>query len=230
MGAIMSASGSSPVQCILKVSLVAAALLTTGALAQANTMTFGSASTFSPGSGSPSPYVEDGISATPTGDNFPVPHFDVSSTIGYGATPGDNVGIIHRGNGGEEVTFTFSGGLFDLESFDVTGWDLDGDTALTATFAASSGATHTVSFNDVVTIDFSAISGWSNISFFTFTVPSGVEFCLNGAHCPGVGFDNIVMNAPSPVPLPGALPLLATSLAGLGYLARRRRDRPRSLA
>ncbi len=31
-------------------------------------------------------------------------------------------------------------------------------------------------------------------------------------------------------PLPGALPLLATSLAGLGYRARRRRDRPRSLA
>ncbi len=193
-------------------------------------MTFGNAATFSPGSGSPSPYVEDGISATPTGDNFPVPHFDVSSTIGYGATPGDNVGIIHRGNGGEEVTFTFAGGLFDLESFDVTGWDLDGDAGLTATFAASSGATHTVSFNDALTIDFSAIAGWSSLSFFTFTVPSGVEFCLNGAHCPGVGFDNIVMNTPSPVPIPGALPLLASGLAAFGVFASRRNRKRRPAA
>jgi len=36
-------------------------------------------------------------------------------------------------------------------------------------------------------------------------------------------FDNLSFNSTAPVPLPGALPLFASGLAGLGWLSRRKR-------
>jgi hypothetical protein len=203
-------------------------LLGGGAVAHANTMTFGSGGGFSVGSCcTPAPFSEDGINVTPT----PAPstlnsgtHFDVSDNSLYGGTSSNRVGVIHRGNGGEQVTFTFGAGNFDLISLDLTGWDQDGDpTTLTGQFKSSSGATFDVTAPTLLSINFAALTGWANISFFTFTVPVGVDTCGGGVHCAGVGFDNIVMNAPGKVPVPAALPLFISGLAGLVLFARRRR-------
>jgi hypothetical protein len=234
MGARMTSSGSWAIKGLVKCCLAVAAIVSTSSLASANTMTFGT------GAGNigygpcctPAPYTEDGISATPTvapGSLEPGQvHFDTSDGAIYGASAANRVAVIHRGNGGEQVQFTFAGGNFDLQSVDITGWDIGPDPSLSGVFESSSGATFTVSSADLpplLTIDFASQAGWSNISFFTFTVPVGVGVCgVDPAYCSGVGFDNIVLAAASTVPIPAALPLFISAIAGLGWVAWRRRS------
>jgi len=174
----------------------------------------------------PPPFVEDGITATPTpapGGLLPSEtHFDISNDASLGASSGNRVGVIHRGNGGEQITFTFASGNFNLRSVAIAGWDLDGDPSLTGKFDSSSGAILSVDSSNLLTIDFTAFAGWSNISFFTFTLPVGVGTC-NPANCAAVAFDNVVMTASATAPLPASLPLFVTGLAGLRWLVRRRK-------
>jgi hypothetical protein len=128
---------------------------------------------------------------------------------------------IHRGNAGEKVLFTFSSGAFDLLSLDLEQFDLDLATSLVVTFKASSGATTTSS--SVGTIDFTALSGFSNIVNFTMEVPLNEVTCVTGVtDCSGVRFDNIVLGPPTieetpgpGVPEPTTLGLLAAGLIGL---------------
>jgi hypothetical protein len=214
--------------------VVSIALLATGSLASANTMTFDLP--HSPSYGTiccnTTPYSEDGIIASPTqasGTSLPNDtHYDIQDLGLYGGTPGTNsVGIIHRGNGGEQITFTFTGGNFDLASLDITGWDQDGDpTTLSGIFTSSKGGTRTVTNPTLGSLNFTGDANWANISFFSFTVPVGVGVCVTGSvSCAGVGFDNVVMNAPVATPLPAALPLLVSALGALGLLTRRRKMR-----
>lgn len=223
----MASRGSWVLKAAINLGLAVAGLFAVSAAASAATMTFGSGNASIGLCCTLPPYVEDGIIATPT----PAPltslpgetHFDISDLALYGGSPGDSVGVIHRGNGGEQVTFTFAGGNFDLHSIDITGWDLDGDPSLSGVFESSSGATVNVSDPTLLSIDFAALSGWSNISFFTFTVPVGVATCSAVVNCAGVGFDNVVMTTPGTVPIPATLPLFVIALAGLGWFASRRK-------
>jgi hypothetical protein len=109
----------------------------------------------------------------------------------------------------------------DLEQFDID--TAGGASSLTVTFKASSGATHTSS--SVGTIDFTALSGWSNITDFTMEVPLNDVTCVTGlTDCSGFRFDNIALGPatveePGPstpgVPEPTTLGLLTLGLIGL---------------
>ena len=150
-------------------------------------------------------------------------HFDIYGDT-VGGTPTDNVAAIHRGNGGETVRFDYSGGNFDLLSVDITGYLIRnelGFSTLPVTFTASSGATHTVTGpSDVGPVDFSSLSGWSNIAFFTLGVPLGTDTC---SLCDIAGFDDVTLRDPiSPVPVPAALPLFAAAVTGFGWFGRKR--------
>ena len=163
-------------------------------------------------------YTQNGITMTTlTG------HFDIYGEI-VGGTPSDNVAAIHNGNDGEAVEFVYSGGNFDLLSVDITGYlirDELGFSTLPVTFTSSSGATHTVTGpTDVGLVDFSSLSGWSNIAFFTMGVPLGVDTC---SLCDIAGFDDVTLRDPvSPVPVPAALPLFVSALTGFGWLGWKR--------
>lgn len=146
-------------------------------------------------------------------------HFDIYGSI-LGGTPADNIAAIHTGNGGQQVQFTYVGGSFDLLSVDITGWLVrGGENPMTATFDASSGATYTAIAPTIGVIDFALMSGWSNISWFTFTAPFGVVSCSDT--CSIVGFDDVTVQAQTPIP--AALPLFATGLGALGLLGWRRK-------
>jgi hypothetical protein len=185
---------------------------------------------------SPTTHTEDGLTMTATGSP-PGTHFDIGFGSGLGGAFGNNVGIIHQGNGGEAANFTYVGGAFNLLSIDATGWLIvSPDSSLTATFKSSSGASHDVSFNSTGPINFSSMIGWSNITSFSISVPlTPGRFCPPTADnpCSNFGFDNIVFEAaasPATVPLPGALPLMATGLGALGVLGWRRKRKAQAAA
>src|SRR3954467_4388194 len=67
-----------------------------------------------------SAWTEEGLTvqATPVG---PGQHFDIDASSN-GGTALNNVGVIHRGNKGEQATVTYAGGAFNLLSVDIKGW------------------------------------------------------------------------------------------------------------
>ena len=171
-------------------------------------------------------FIENGMTiapvlTTPTPSSAGPPHFDHmrgdAGGISLGASDTDNNAVIHRGNAGEKVLFTFSGGAFDLLSVDLEAFILEA-ASLTVTFNASSGAT--LGASTVGTIDFSVLSGWSNITSFTMGVPLGDYTCAPSRDCSTVSFDNVVFQeaviSPPQVPEPMTLALLAIGLVGLG--------------
>ena len=177
------------------------------------------------------PYVEDGmtispIATTPPQTNGQPVHFDIVQA-GQGGSAADNAAHVHMGNSGEKVQFVFSGGAFDLLSIGLEFFELDeGRTSLPVTFTASSGATHSTS--SLGTINFAALSGWSNISSFTMEVPLGDYNCATpGVDCSGVTFDDVTFQAAIVPPPPGSVPepfstaLLATGLFLLALTRRR---------
>ena len=166
-------------------------------------------------------HTENGLTmSTTTG------HFDIYGNI-VGGTLTDNVAAIHTGNGGQQVIFTHVDGPFDLLSIEIKGWLVrGGEDPMTATFDASSGATYTATAPTTGVIDFTLMSGWSNISWFTFTTPFEVVSC--DVTCSIVGFDNVAVQTQTPIP--AALPLFATGLGALVLLVRRRKQKNASLA
>ena len=160
------------------------------------------------------PHTENGITMSPD-----IGHYDIYGDI-LGGTPADNVAAIHYGNNAERVTFTFAGGNFNLESFDLTGWLVRDTKPIVADVTSSSGAVVTFrSDSDSAGLkDFSALGGFRNISSFTI----GVDDSLVGScsTCSIMGFDDVTV---SPVPLPAGLPLMLTGLGGLALAGRRRR-------
>ena len=75
-------------------------------------------------------------------------------------------------------------------------------------------------------IDFSNMSGWSNILFFTLTMPISQFPCnATSSNCTTMGFDDVTFQATSAVPLPAAFPLLLAGLGALGLMARRKNQR-----
>ena len=171
----------------------------------------------------PNTYSEDGmtITALDTGTtadgNFS--HFDHVGDNQLGSTFADRNARIHTGNNGEEVEFTFSGGAFRMVSMDIEVIE-DG---LTVTFLASTGATFDIS--SAGTIDFTALSGWSNIASFRMSAPLGTGTCSLQVVCLNMAFDNVTFDLPGTggVPEPGALALFGIGLLGLGMAARRRK-------
>lgn len=106
-----------------------------------------------------------------------------------------------------EMTFTFdSGGAFDLLGLDVENpaglrnWSVNGSFAVMGSNGAVQSIAATV-FGSV------ALIGFQNITSFTLSC-TGCQATV----------DNIVFEAPTPVPLPAALPLFLTVLAGMAGL------------
>ena len=144
-----------------------------------------------------------------------------------GATSSDWHAGIHTGNNAEEVQFVYSGGAaFDLLSILIEGIILDPDNTggLTGTFTTSAGGVHTVSSAGLV--DFTAVSGFSNITSFTFSMPLGVGDCsVAGTDCSTMMFDDVTFRqhvASGNIPEPGILALMGVGLIGVGYARQRK--------
>ena len=186
--------------------------------ATAATMTFNS---FEEPSGRifTAPHTEDGITMAP---DIAGGHYDIYGDI-LGGTLADNVAAIHYGNDAERARFTFAGGNFNLVSFDLSGWLVRDTDPIVVDVTASTGAVVTLDSNSVAPgiQDFSAVAGFSNISWFTIGVDENlVESCTN---CSIMGFDDVTIGTISAVPLPAGLPLLLTGLGGLALMRGRRR-------
>jgi len=136
--------------------------------------------------------------------------------------------VIHEGNGGSGVDFSLGGAAFDLLSLDVIGWLFNGlsvGETTTVSFSSSSGGFHQISASEggsnfTGLVDFAALSGFSNISAFSITMPNPGANCTSD-DCPNFAFDNVkFQDPPAAVPLPAAGWLL---IGGLGLIASFRR-------
>lgn len=220
-------------QCAFSVFLLVGLAQTSNAA----TMTFNGLASGTPTT--PVTHTENGLTmaassmaALPIPGNFA--HFDIYPNL-LGGSNADNVAAIHTGNLGEQVTFTYSGGPFDLLSIDVTGWyqaPIDPTTGTPATFQSSSGTVHTIAKGFTGVIDFVALGGWSNIVSFTLSMPiiGGNSFgCQsdssgNSTNCTTVAFDDVTFQATA-VPIPAALPLFAAGLGMMGFVSWRRKSK-----
>jgi choice-of-anchor C domain-containing protein len=122
---------------------------------------------------------------------------------------------------------TTVGGKYQV-SFDVAGNPGDNNTNPVKTlyysvFGVGLMNEYTTTFDTTHTS--TANMGWQTIAFsFIATSPTtSLVFSSFTNSAYGPALDNVSVNAVSPVPLPGALPLFGAGLAGLGAVARRRR-------
>ncbi len=202
-------------------------LLVTSGQAVPITMDFEGLISVQPGSGATtttSNYLEDGMTMSPSIVNG---HYDVfNNYLSVVPTSGDINVVIHQGNNGAGVGFTFASGNFDASSLDIIAWlDTNPNAAdNTVTFSSSAGGSHTIDNTFTGTIDFSSITGFANISSFFISAPHPSINCQFAA-CPQMAFDTFVFDdlTPSSVPVPAALPLFGTGLALMGFVGWRRK-------
>jgi len=213
-------------------SFIATAALTLMSLpAAAVTIDFGGLQGATNGSPLTS-YIEDGFTVTTTS---PRVGSVVVSKFQGNATPSLLVGSssLNEGRTGA-VTITSGGSLFSFTSFDLASffWTPIGPPnpplgTTTYTVTGFNGDDQAFTFG--TTISGLGATGWStilspsdyaNLALTSLVISLTTNFENNGAN-----FDNIVLAEVAPVPVPAALPLFATGLAGLGLMARRRRRR-----
>ncbi len=149
--------------------------------------------------------------ATLTGDEVTLTIADIgfseSTTVGAGFD--FNVGSVtwdlDAGANGDELIVDTSGSFpfFAATSFELTGLDFSGGELL-------------VGFSDV----FSQMAN----TVVTFTTDSLLVTFTDGPVADGVTFSGTFDTAPSAVPLPAGLPMIASGLALLGFLGRRRKS------
>lgn len=140
----------------------------------------------------PGSFTQNGLTMSPVNSGVGSNHWDHLGSV-HGATASDNSAGIHSGRNAEEVTFTYLGGAaFDLLSIDIEALMLQGASSVTGTFSASSGAVAFVS--GIGTVDFTALSGWTNITSFNFIMPIQSVMCDQGASvdCSGMVIDNVI--------------------------------------
>lgn len=167
-------------------------------------------------------FTQDGLTMSHVDSGCASPcvsHWD-SFRDSFGATSSDWHAGIHTGNNGEAVRFTFGGAAFDLLSILIEGIILDSDNGgagLTATFSTSAGGSHSVSAAG--SVDFTLLSGFSNITWFEFSAPLGQGRCdVVGTDCSTIMFDDVSFqrHIPGDVPEPFTAALVGLGLMGLG--------------
>lgn len=137
-----------------------------------------------------------------------------------------NTGITGPGAPNQPVKITVSGGgIFSVTSIDASEWDIDlglGHT-LTLTGHLSGGGTIVTDFftDDVFGFETFVVAGFTNlIQLDIIGSSSNSGPCSTFDVCGSLGYDNIVASV---VPLPPALLLFGSGLAGLGLMKWRRR-------
>ena len=130
-------------------------------------------------------------------------------------------GVIPTGqNDGTVSLQTVSGNLFDISSIDFATLSPNGD-AVVVTLKGTFGDDTTTS------TDITVHGGNYNLETFDLTGLGLINLKkleLTGAR-PDNQFDNLVLTEITPVPVPAALPLFLSALAGLGIAGHRRRKR-----
>ena len=177
------------------------------------------------------PFVQDGITMTPLDDGSGgLSHWDLHINTHF-ASGADRNAAIHSGNNGGDVKFEFGGGLFNLDSIYVEGVIAGpgGVTSIEVLFTGSDGSSHTVNTPAAGLLDFSGITGFTNITWFTMDViaPAYQGACqLPGAQCTHLAFDDVTLSVGQgeTVPTPAALGLIGFGLAALGIARRKRQN------
>jgi hypothetical protein len=152
------------------------------------------------------PYSEGGFTFTMLGGASP--HYGDGAQV-------DQTLSWHEGGNNDPfgtVRLTASdSSLFDLVGFDIADLNLSGGSVLVVSDvgggALSLTGTYVVNFNGASFVDF--------------------KFSLAGVD--DLALDNVILNSTAAVPLPPAVALFATGVAGLSWFARRRRKRSASI-
>jgi len=102
----------------------------------------------------------------------------------------------------------------------------DGGAGLTGAFTSSAGGNTPVSAAGL--FDFTGISGFSNITSFTFSMPLGQGRCeVPGTDCSTMMFDDVTFREHTQntqgLPEPSTLLLFGIGLAGMGLTRRKQR-------
>lgn len=166
------------------------------------------------------PYTEGGMTVNNPSAGADA-HIDIngSNVPEWTGLTGTHALGLHEGNNGSHGLFTYAGGNFDLISFDIIGWQVGGNpnapTELTVT--SSAGGVLILDPADFGTIDFTSVSGFSDISWLRMVMPNP-ELNCDLEICYGVGIDQLVYGDDSVVPTPTPWALFVFGLAGVRFL------------
>lgn len=159
--------------------------------------------------------------------------FAAAATVSHAATlTGDDVTLTISDIGFSQTATVGAG--FDFVVGSVS-WDLDSGAAGNelsidvdgsfSTFGATSFELSGLDFSDgELLVGFSDIFSQMANTVVTFTANSLLVSFTDGAVTDGVGFSGVFDTAPPAVPLPAGLPMIASGLALMGFLGRRRKS------
>lgn len=161
------------------------------------------------------PYVEDGYSVSAIGGTV------FGGQVFGNPVPSLVVGPFFGGGVNGDIKVTFGGSAFTLTSFDLFGFGGTGSYLVAGTLGGNAVFSSSNSFGPGFWLTVAGLSGSIDELIIRMTSPS----VSNGS----INLDNIVVN-PASVPLPAALPLFATILAGGGLIAWRRKRKAAKVA